>query len=366
MASCPLLTHCGRGQGQPDHFQGASLTRYDARSELGGKQMRRREFITLLGGVASWPLGARAQQHDAPRRIGVLMGFVEHDREADAAAFVEGLAALNWKEGNNLRIDWRWGDSDPTLMERCAAELVALSPDLLLAGSSSLATDVLRRRTEKIPIVFANVTEPVGQGFVASLGHPGANVTGFSNYDPVMVNKWLGMLTQLTPPVANVGALYNPATTPYAPLLLHAIDESAPSLSVAVRAATVKDDADIELEIAALAREERSGLLVLPDIFNNAHRDTIIALAARYRLPAVYPFRFWAAAGGLMSYGIEISDTFRRSTVYVDRILKGAVPADLPVQTPINFKAVINLRTAKAIGFTIPPTLLVAADEVLE
>ena len=342
------------------------MTRYDARSELGGKQMRRREFITLLGGVASWPLGARAQQHDAPRRIGVLMGFVEHDREADAAAFVEGLAALNWKEGNNLRIDWRWGDSDPTLMERCAAELVALSPDLLLAGSSSLATDVLRRRTEKIPIVFANVTEPVGQGFVASLGHPGANVTGFSNYDPVMVNKWLGMLTQLTPPVANVGALYNPATTPYAPLLLHAIDESAPSLSVAVRAATVKDDADIELEIAALAREERSGLLVLPDIFNNAHRDTIIALAARYRLPAVYPFRFWAAAGGLMSYGIEISDTFRRSTVYVDRILKGAVPADLPVQTPINFKAVINLRTAKAIGFTIPPTLLVAADEVLE
>jgi putative tryptophan/tyrosine transport system substrate-binding protein len=325
--------------------------------------VKRRDIFTLIVGAAIWPLVARAQQHDAPRRIGVLMGFVEHDPEgeADTAAFLEGLGALNWKVGNNLRIDWRWGDSDPTLMERYAAELVALSPDLLLAGSSSLATDVLRRRTGKFPIVFANVTDPVGQGFVASLGHPGGNVTGFSNYDPVMVSKWLGMLTQLTPPVANVAALYNPATTPYAPLLLHAIEEAG----VVVRAATVKDDAEIELVMAGLAREERGGLLVLPDIFNNAHRDIIIALAARERLPAVYPFRFWVAAGGLMSYGIEISETFRRSTAYVDRILKGAAPADLPVQTPVNFKTV-NLRIAKALGFTIPPTLLVAADEVIE
>ena len=302
--------------------------------------MKRRDIFTLIVGAAIWPLVARAQQHDAPRRIGVLMGFVEHDPEgeADTAAFLEGLGALNWKVGNNLRIDWRWGDSDPTLMERYAAELVALSPDLLLAGSSSLATDVLRRRTGIIPIVFANVTDPVGQGFVASLGHPGGNVTGFSNYDPVMVSKWLGMLTQLTPPVANVAALYNPATTPYAPLLLHAIEEAG----VVVRAATVKDDAEIELVMAGLAREERGGLLVLPDIFNNAHRDIIIALAARERLPAVYPFRFWVAAGGLMAYGIEISETFRRSTAYVDRILKGAVPGDLPVQTPVNFKTVVN------------------------
>jgi putative ABC transport system substrate-binding protein len=199
--------------------------------------------------------------------------------EADAAAFVEGLAALNWKEGSNLRIDWRWGDSDPSLMERYATELVALSPDLLLAGSSSLATDVLRRRTGTIPIVFANVTDPVGQGFVVSLGHPGGNVTGFSNYDPVMVSKWPLMLTQLTPPVTNVAALYNPATTPYASLLLNAIKEAAPSLAVAV-------DAEIEATMAGLAREEHSGLLVLPDIFTNGHRDTIIALAARYRLPA--------------------------------------------------------------------------------
>jgi len=330
--------------------------------------MRRREFVTLVGGAAVWPIAARAQQRDAVRRIGVLMAFVEHDPQgqANAAAFVEGLGALNWKEGSNLRIDWRWGDSDPTLMEHYAAELVALSPDLLLAGSSSLATDVLRRRTGKIPIVFANVTDPVGQGFVASLGHPGGNVTGFSNYDPVMVSKWLGMLTQLTPPVANVAALYNPATTPYAALLLHAIEEAAPSLSVTVRAATVKDDAEIELVMAGLAREERSGLLVLPDIFTSGHRDSIIALAARYQVPAVYPFRSFVAAGGLMFYGIEISETFRRSTVYVDRILKGAMPADLPVQTPVNFKTVVNLRTAKALGFTIPPALLVAADEVIE
>jgi putative ABC transport system substrate-binding protein len=330
--------------------------------------MRRRDFIASLGVAATWPLVARAQQRDTARRIGVLMGFVESDPEgqADAAAFVRGLGALNWKEGSNLRIDWRWGDSDPALMERYAAELVALSPDLLLAGSSSLATDLLRRRTGTIPIVFANVTDPVGQGFVANLAHPGGNVTGFSNYDPVMVSKWLGMLTQLTPPIANVAALYNPVTTPYAPLLLHAIEEAAPSLAVTVRAAAVKEDPEIEAMMAGLARQERSGLLVLPDIFSNAHRDTIIALAARYRLPAVYSFRFFVAAGGLMSYGIEISETFRRSTAYVDRILKGAVPADLPVQTPVTFKTAINLRTAKALGFTISPTLLVAADEVIE
>jgi len=330
--------------------------------------MRRREFIAVLGGAVTWPLAARAQQRVGTRRLGVLMGFVEHDREgeADAAAFVDGLRALNWKEDSNLRIEWRWGDSDRTLMERCAAELISLSPDLLLAGSSSLATDVLRRRTGTIPIVFANVTDPEGQGFVASLGHPGGNVTGFSNYDPVMVSKWLGMLRQLTPPVANVAALYNPAATPYAPLLMHAIEEVAPSLAMTVRAATVKDIAEIEVAMAGLAREERSGLLVFPDIFINAHRDAVIALAAQYRLPAVYPFRFFVAGGGLMSYGIEISDTFRRAATYVDRILKGAAPADLPVQAPVSFKTAVNLRTAKALGFTISPPLLVAADEVIE
>jgi len=331
--------------------------------------MRRREFISLFGGAAAtWPLAARAQQRTAPRRLGVLMGYVANDPEgqADAAALVQGLGALNWKEESNLRIDWRWGDSDPALFERYAAELVALAPDLLLAGSSSTAVGALQRRTSTIPVVFANVTDPVGQGFVTSLAHPGGNITGLSNYDPLMVTKWLGMLTQLTPPVAHVAALYNPATTPYAPLLLRAIEEAAPSLTLAVRAAPVKNDAEIEATIAALASEERGGLLVLPDAFNNAHRDAIVAIAARHRLPAVYPFRFFAVASGLMSYGIDLIDLFRRSAGYVDRILKGTAPADLPVQAPATFKLVINLKTAKALGVAIAPSLLDNADEVIE
>jgi len=329
----------------------------------------RREFIAALGGATlAWPLAARAQQRAGPRRLGVLMGYVENDPEgqSDAAAFVQGLGALNWKEGSNLRIDWRWGDSDPALFERYAAELIALGPELLVAGSSSTAVAALRRQTNTIPIVFANITDPVGQGVVVNLAHPGGNVTGFSNYDPQMVGKWLEMLTQLTPPVAHVAALYNPATTPYAPLLLHAIEEAAPSLAVAVRAAPVKDDAEIEAAMISLAREERGGLLVLPDAFNNAHRDAIVALAARHRVPAVYPFRFFAVAGGLMSYGIDLIDLYRRSAAYVDRILKGTAPADLPVQAPVTFKVVVNLKTAKELGLTIPPTLLVAADEVIE
>ena len=331
--------------------------------------MQRREFIMLLGGtVATWPLATRAQQRAAPRRLGVLMGYVANDPEGatDAAAFLQGLGALNWKEGSNLRIDWRWGGSDPALFERYAAELVALSPDVVLAGSSSTAVGALHRLTSTIPIVFANITDPVGQRFVASLARPGGNITGFSNYDPLMVTKWLAMLTQLTPPVARVAVLYNPATAPYAPLLLHRIEEAAPSLAVAVRAAPVKDNAEIEATIAALAGEGRGGLLVLPDAFNNAHRDDIVAIAARHRLPAVYPFRLFALAGGLMSYGIDLVDGYRSSAAYVGRIRKGTAPADLPVQAPVTFKLVINLKTAKALGLTVPTVLQAAADEVIE
>ena len=331
--------------------------------------MRRREFIAFAGAAAAaWPLAGSAQQRGAQRRLGVLMGYVANDPEgaADAAALLQGLGALNWKEGSNLRIDWRWGGSDPALFERYAAELVALGPDLLLAGSSSTAVGALHRLTSTIPIVFVNITDPVGQRFVASLAHPGGNITGFSNYDPLMVTKWLAMLTQLTPPVARVAVLYNPATAPYAPLLLHSIEEAAPVLAVAVRAAPVKDSAEIEATIAALAGEERGGLLVLPDAFNNGHRDAIVAIAARHRLPAVYAFRLFALAGGLMSYGIDLVDGYLSSAAYVDRILKGTAPADLPVQAPVTFKLVINLKTAKALGFTISPTLLGAADEVIE
>ena len=230
----------------------------------------------------------------------------------------------------------------------------------------SPAVEALRRQTSTIPIVFALVTDPVGQGFVASLARPGGNITGFSAYDPPMAGKWLGMLTQITPPVARVAVLFNPATAPYAGLMLRAIEDAAPSFAVTVRAAPVHDDAEIEAMMAGLAREERGGLLVLPGAFTNVHRDAIVALAARHRLPAVYPFRFFATIGGLMSYGIDHDDLFRRAAAYVDRILKGAKPGDLPVQRPTKFELVINLKTAKALGITVAPSLLATADEVIE
>ncbi len=330
--------------------------------------MRRREFVTLLG--SAWLGGRLLRAHSNATRRAIsasswgLLQTTPRAKRTQLLLF--GAHALNWKVGNNLRIDWRWGGSDLALLESYATELVALAPDLLVAGSSSIVVGALQRRTSTIPIMFANVTDPVGQGFVGSLAHPGGNITGFSNYDPLMVSKWLGMLTQLTPPVAHVAALYNPATTPYASLLLRAIEQAAPSLAVTVRAAPVKNDAEIDATMAALAREDRGGLLVLPDIFNNQHRDAIIALTVQHHLPAVYPFRFFAAAGGLMSYGIDLIDLFQRSAGYVDRILKGSVPADLPVQAPVNFKLVVNLKTAKALGFTISPTLLGAADEIIE
>jgi putative ABC transport system substrate-binding protein len=302
------------------------------------------------------------------RRLGVLIGWRESDPigQARATILVQGLDTLGWKEGGNLRIDWRWFGGDPALFERNAAELVALGPDVLLAGGSSTAVAALQRQTSSIPIVFVQVADPVGQGFVASLARPGGNITGFSNYDPPMAGKWLGMLTQITPPVGRVAVLYNPATAPYAGLMLHAIEEAAGSLAVAVRAAPVNDDAEIEAMMAGLAREERCGLLVLPDPFTGGHRDTIIAAAARHRLPAVYPFRYFTASGGLMSYGIDQDDLYRRGASYVDRILRGAKPADLPVQRPTKFELAINLKTAKALGVTIPPSLLAAADEVIE
>ncbi|HEY8873607.1 MAG TPA: ABC transporter substrate-binding protein [Stellaceae bacterium] len=299
-------------------------------------------------------------------RLGALMvdanGPLGQER---AAALVQGLGAHNWHEGGNLRIDWRWGGGDPALFPRYAAELVALGPEILLAhGSPSVAA--LRRETSTIPIVFTGVVDPVGQGFVESLARPGGTITGFSAYDPPMAGKWLGMLTQISPPVARVAVLYNPATAPYAGLMLRVIEETAPSLAVAVRAVPVGEIAEIEAMMTDLAREERGGVLVLPDPFTVAHRDAIIALAARYRLPAVYAYSSFAASGGLMSYSIDPNDSFRRTATYVDRILKGAKPSDLPVQNPTKFEMVVNLTAAKALGVTIPPSLLAAADEVIE
>jgi ABC-type uncharacterized transport system substrate-binding protein len=329
--------------------------------------MQRRDFVTLLGGAAAWPVTARAQQQVRLRRLGVLEGNRANDpqAQANAAALVQGLAALNWKEGDNLRIDWRWGGGDPALFARYAAELVALGPEVLLADSTP-SLEVLRLQTRTIPIVFVGVFDPIGQGFVASLARPGGNITGFGAFDSPMAGKWLEMLTQITPPVTRVAVLFNPATTPYAGLILRTIEDAAPSFAVAVRAAPVDSDSEIEAMMAGLAREERGGVLVLPTVFTVSHRDAIIALAARHRLPAVYSFRFFAADGGLMSYGSDLADLHRRSAAYVDRILKGDRPGDLPVQQPTKFDLVINLKTAKALGLKVPLTLQVAADEVIE
>jgi putative tryptophan/tyrosine transport system substrate-binding protein len=335
------------------------------------QHIRRATRRTVLAGIAaalaSGPLVARAQQRDGMRRLGVLMPNLANDPEAEAraAALVQGLDAFDWHEGANLRIEWRWAGGDPALFERYAAELVALGPEVLLASGSS-SVGALRRQTSTIPIVFVMVSDPAGQSFVASLARPGGNITGFSQYDPPMAGKWLGMLTQITPPAARVAVLYNPATAPYAGLMLRAIEEAAPSLNVAVRAAPVHDDAEIAAMMAGLAREVRGGLLVLPDAYTAVHRDAIVALAARHRLPAVYPYRYFAADGGLMSYGIDLIDQFRRSAAYVDRILKGAKPGDLPVQAPTKFDLAINVKTAKALGVTVAPALLATADAVIE
>lgn len=327
----------------------------------------RRAILSLIAAtlVPGSSVG-QAQQRDV-MRLGMLMGADAADAQAqkNIAALVHGLDALGWKEGGNLRIDFRRAGGDPALFARYAAELVALDPDVLLAPSAA-ALVALRRQTGTIPIVFTLIADPVGLGFVASLARPGGNITGFSAYDSPMATKWLQMLTQITPPVARVAVLFNPGTTPYAGLMLQAIENAAPSLAVTVRAAPIHDEAGIEATVAALAREGRGGLLVLPEVFAVVHRAAIVALAARDRVPAVYPFSFFAASGGLMAYGLDQADMFRRAAAYVDRIFKGAKPGDLPVQAPIKFETAVNLKTAKALGVTIAPSLLATADEVIE
>jgi putative ABC transport system substrate-binding protein len=333
-----------------------------------GWDMKRREFIAFIGAVATAsPFAAHAQQRDGMRRLGVLMGNHSNDPmgQALAAALVQGLGALDWHGGDNLRIEWRWAGGDPALFQRYAAELVALSPDAVLAQTSP-AVVALRRETNTIPIVFVTVTDPVGRGFVVSLAHPGDNITGFSDFDAPMAGKWLGMLTQILPPVAHVVVLFNPATAPQAGLMLRAIDDTASAFAVAVRPAPVQDDSEIESIMSRLAREDRVGVLVLAEIFTWVHRDAIIAAAARHRLPAIYYDRSFVAAGGLMSYGLDPADQFRRAASYIDRILKGSNPGDLPVQNPVKFELAINLKTAEALGVSVPPALLGSADLVID
>lgn len=330
--------------------------------------MRRREFITLLGSAtAAWPLGARAQQPERMRRIGILMSLAESDPEAQArvAAFRKELQTLGWAEGRNVRIDTRWAASDPALIREFAKELVALQPDLILSHNTP-TTASLVQQTRTIPIVFVVVSDPIGSGFIASFPKPGGNVTGFTNIEPTMAGKWLELLKEIAPSVTRVALLFNPATAPYAENYLTPFKAAAALLALEIIAAPVRDISELESAIAAQAGAPHGGLVVMTDSFLVAHEAEITSLAARYRLPAVYPFRFFVKHGGLLSYGNDLFDSFRRAATYADRILKGATPTELPVQAPVKFELVINLKTAKALGLGVPFHLQQRADELVE
>jgi putative tryptophan/tyrosine transport system substrate-binding protein len=331
--------------------------------------MKRREFILLLGGAAAaLPLAARAQQGERVRRIGVLMGYPENDLEGPAffAAFREGLEKLGWVEDRNIRFDTRWATPDDAeARQRFAKELVALQPDLILS-SVTPTTAALLQQTRTIPIVFATVSDPVGSGFVASLARPGGNITGFQAMVGSLAGKWLELLKEIAPRVARVAILFNPAVAPYSESFLNPFKAAASSFAVEAIAAPVRDTSELVSVVAAQARAPNSGLVVMPDTFTDVHRAEIISLAARSRLPAVYPRRIFTELGGLLSYGIDQLDSYRRAATYVDRILKGEKPSELAVQAPVKFELVINLKTAKALGLDVPWILQQRADEVIE
>jgi putative ABC transport system substrate-binding protein len=331
--------------------------------------MRRREFITLVGGAAAaWPLAVRAQQGERMRRIGALVGGAETDPESRArvAALREGLEQRGWSEGRNLRIDYRWASADSDRIRAFAAELVATAPEAIFAHTTPATTRLLEA-TRNIPIVFASVSDPVGDGIVASFARPGGNVTGFTNVEASMGGKWLEILKELSPAVARVGFLFNPATSPGGgSYFLRPFEAAAPLFNVQPISTPVEDVVDIERAVAPLAVGANGGLIVNSDVFTTRHRAAIIAAAARHRVPAIYPFAYFAADGGLAAYGTDVRDLWRRASSYIDRILRGEKPADLPVQAPTKFELVINLKTAKALSLNIPAMLLARADEVIE
>ena len=329
--------------------------------------MRRREVITLISGAAiTWPLAAHAQQPEKMRRMGVLMAYAESDREGQAwiAAFREGLQKFGWAEGRNIRIDYGWAPSDAESRQQIAKELVAQQPDLILTQNTP-TTEAVLQQTRTIPIIFANVSDPVGRGFVASFPRPGGNVTGFVNFEGSLGGKWLELLKETAPRTNRVALLFNPTTAPFAAYFLETFKAAAPSFAVEAISAPVRDVPELESFVAALAREP-NGLIVMPETFLNVHRAQVVSLAARHHLPAAYPYRFFAELGGLLSYGSNPLDNFRRVGTYVDRVLKGEKPADLPVQAPTRYELVINLKTAKALGLNLPATVLARADEVIE
>jgi putative tryptophan/tyrosine transport system substrate-binding protein len=330
-------------------------------------RMNRREFITLLGGAAAaWPLAARAQQPDRMRRIGVLNGQAANDPDAQAsiAAFLQGMQQLGWIDGGNVRIDHRWGSGNPANIRKYAAELVALAPDVILAtGASPLAP--LLQTTRTVPIVFAIVPDPVGAGFVDSLARPVGNTTGFALFEYGISTKWVELLKEIAPSVTRAVVLRDSAIAARGGQL-GALQVAASSFGLELRTVGVRDANEIERAVTGFARASNGGLIVTGSGSATVHRQRIIMLAERHKLPAVYPFRTYVADGGLISYGPDTIDQFRRAADYVDRILKGEKPANLPVQSPTKYDLVINLKTAKALGLEIPPTLLARADEVIE
>jgi putative tryptophan/tyrosine transport system substrate-binding protein len=330
--------------------------------------MRRREFITLIGAVAAWPLKARAQQKgERMRRIGVLTNLSADDPESMAriASFLQGLQELGWSVGRNVRIDYRWGDvGDTDRTRRYAAELVALAPDVILAGAA-LTVAPLQQATRTIPIVFAQVIDPVGAGFIESLARPGGNTTGFSQFEYGLSAKWLELLKEISPHVKRAAVLRDP-TNPTGTAQFAAVQAIAPSFGVELTPVGVRDAGEIERAVTAFAGGADGGLIVLSSGLVIRNRQLIVTLTERHKLPAVYPFRFFVTGGGLASYGPDLVDGYRRAAGYVDRILKGEKPADLPVQAPTKYELVVNLKTARALGLEIPPTLLARADEVIE
>ena len=329
-------------------------------------RMTRREFITLHGSSAAWPLAARAQQTDRARRIGVLTSLSMHDPASQArlTTLQQGLQQLGWTEGRNIHIDWRWGAGNADNLRKHAEQLTALAPNAIVANGSA-AVALLLQATRAVPIVFTDVLDPVGAGFVDSLAHPGGNATGFMLFEYGVSGKWLELLKQIAPGVTRAAVLRDPSMTAGVGQFA-AIQSVAPLLRIELRPVDVRDAGEIERGVTAFASGSNGGLIVASSPSAAVHRDLIIGLAARYRLPAVYSFRYYVISGGLIAYGPDPNDPFRSAASYVDRILKGEKPGELPVQAPTRYELVINLKTAKALGLTVPDTLLVRANEVIE
>jgi putative tryptophan/tyrosine transport system substrate-binding protein len=330
--------------------------------------MRRRDFIAFMAGAAvAWPIAVRGQQRDRIRRIGVLLG-IGNDAEGQirVAAFKRQMHELGWVEGENVRIDYRWAAGNPDLVQADAAELVGLAPEVIV-GTSTPVTAMLRHKTSSIPIVFVVVTDPVGNGFLTNMARPEGNLTGFTNFELSMGGKWVELLKQIAPDTAQVGLMFNPANSPAVRSYYgSSLDAAAASFGIKLIDLPIRDAGEVERALNDLGRESHPGFVVLPDNTTVRYRDLIASLGNQRRLPGIYPYRYFATAGGLVSYGVDTVDLYHRAAFYVDRILRGAKPADLPVQQPMKFELVINLKTAAALGLTVAPWLLARADEVIE